>query len=409
MIELTDVTKVYPMGTTEVRALDGVSLRIDEGEFVAIMGPSGSGKSTMMHLLGCLDRPTGGDYHLLDQAVGRLSDRQLARFRNRSIGFVFQTFNLVSRMSAWENVAMPLFYARRTRTKAAAMGALERVNLTDRADHQPNELSGGERQRVAIARSIVNRPPLILADEPTGNLDTRTGEQIMQIFHELHRAGTTVIVVTHEREIAEQTDRIISMRDGKIIDDQRNGRERAPETKTSAPGPPAGVEDDEAQPVETSDIPTAVSAPEVVAAPDVAAEPPTEPSDPATAPITHPKAKQALVWAIAGPACWLGMAVWGMISTLIQKASPGFAMIAGAFVSLTLMAMMLISPIVAFVQARRASRWIRIAPERFRGMGLVRAAQWVSGVYLLLFACAVVAMVFVVRAMLQSGAFKPPH
>ena len=219
MIELTDVTKVYPMGTGEVRALDGVSLRINQGEFVAIVGSSGSGKSTMMHLLGCLDRPTDGTYHLLDQAIGRLSDRQLARLRNASIGFVFQTFNLISRMSAWENVAMPLFYARRTRTKPAAMKALERVSLVERASHQPNELSGGERQRVAIARAIVNSPALILADEPTGNLDTKTGDQIMQIFEELHAGGTTVIVVTHEPEIAKRADRIVTMCDGLIVQD----------------------------------------------------------------------------------------------------------------------------------------------------------------------------------------------
>ena len=219
MIELTDVTKVYPMGTGEVRALDGVSLRINQGEFVAIVGSSGSGKSTMMHLLGCLDRPTDGTYHLLDQAIGRLNDRQLARLRNASIGFVFQTFNLISRMSAWENVAMPLFYARRTRTKPDAMKALERVSLVERASHQPNELSGGERQRVAIARAIVNSPALILADEPTGNLDTKTGDQIMQIFEELHAGGTTVIVVTHEPEIAKRADRIVTMCDGLIVQD----------------------------------------------------------------------------------------------------------------------------------------------------------------------------------------------
>ncbi len=227
------------MGTAEVRALDGVSLDIGEGEFLAIMGASGSGKSTLMHLLGCLDRPTDGTYRLLGRTVSGLGDRQLARIRNRSIGFVFQTFNLISRMSAWENVSVPLFYARQTVIKPRALEALDRVGLADRANHQPNELSGGERQRVAIARSIVNQPRLILADEPTGNLDTKTGEQIIRIFHELHGAGTTIVVVTHERAIAEQARRIVSMRDGKIIDDlpsergRQAGAARSPESNAS--------------------------------------------------------------------------------------------------------------------------------------------------------------------------------
>ncbi len=238
------------MGTAEVRALDGVSLDIGAGEFLAIMGASGSGKSTLMHLLGCLDRPTRGTYRFLGQTVSGMSDRQLARIRNRSIGFVFQTFNLISRMSAWENVAVPLFYARQTVIKPRALEALDRVGLADRVNHQPNELSGGERQRVAIARSIVNQPRLILADEPTGNLDTKTGEQIMQIFHELHAGGTTIVVVTHEREIAQQALRIVAMRDGKIVDDLASERGRqagaahSPESTASlqtGPGPSTDV------------------------------------------------------------------------------------------------------------------------------------------------------------------------
>jgi len=236
VIELADITKIYAMGTSEVRALDGVSLHIGEGEFVAIVGPSGSGKSTMMHLLGCLDRPTSGTYRFLGQTVSSLNDRQLARIRNRSIGFVFQTFNLISRMSAWENVAVPLFYARQTITKPGALAALERVGLADRAAHQPNELSGGERQRVAVARAIVNRPRLILADEPTGNLDSKTGQQIMELFHELHRAGTTVVVVTHEPTIAEQAQRTVATLDGKIREDRPNPRMPAAASAESADG-----------------------------------------------------------------------------------------------------------------------------------------------------------------------------
>ncbi|MCK4340448.1 MAG: ATP-binding cassette domain-containing protein [Phycisphaerae bacterium] len=208
------------MGNSVVRALDGVDLTIERGEFLAITGASGSGKSTIMHLLGCLDRPTGGTYLLDGRDVGDLSDRELAAARNKQIGFVFQTFNLINRTTAWENVAVPLFYARQTGTRGPALRALEHVGLAERAGHQPSELSGGERQRVAIARAIVNDPVLVMADEPTGNLDTRTGLQIMEIFHKLNEQGVTIIMVTHEHEIAEQTQRIILMRDGKIVSDR---------------------------------------------------------------------------------------------------------------------------------------------------------------------------------------------
>jgi putative ABC transport system ATP-binding protein len=214
------LTKIYKMGAVEVRALDGVSVDIEEGEFVSLIGPSGSGKSTMMHLLGCLDRPTSGFYALNGRTVNDMKDRELARVRNSQIGFVFQTFNLISRMSAVGNVAVPMFYARRTRTRAAALRALERVGLLDRAKHTPNELSGGERQRVAIARALVNDPKLLLADEPTGNLDSKSGSEIMAVFHELHRQGVTVILVTHEPGIAAQSRRIVRLLDGKIIEDR---------------------------------------------------------------------------------------------------------------------------------------------------------------------------------------------
>ncbi|UCG32731.1 MAG: ABC transporter ATP-binding protein, partial [Phycisphaerales bacterium] len=189
MISFQDLTKIYKMGATKVYALNGVSAEIGAGEFVSLIGPSGSGKSTMMHVLGCLDRPTSGRYMLGGREVSEMSDRELARVRNRRIGFVFQTFNLISRVSAMENVAVPMFYARKRATRRPAMRALERVGLTQRARHAPSELSGGERQRVAIARALVNEPELLFADEPTGNLDSKTGEQIMDIFHGLHKQG----------------------------------------------------------------------------------------------------------------------------------------------------------------------------------------------------------------------------
>lgn len=221
MIRIRAITKHYRMGETIVAALDGVDLDIASGEYVAITGPSGSGKSTMMHLLGCLDRPTSGRYELDGQLVSAMGDRQLAVIRNRKIGFVFQTFNLIQRTAAVDNVAVPLFYARQTRVREPSLRALRRVGLEQRAYHKPSELSGGERQRVAIARAIVTDPRLLLADEPTGNLDSTNGRQIMQIFRELHESGVTVILVTHEMSVAAQAERIIRMRDGKIIDDVR--------------------------------------------------------------------------------------------------------------------------------------------------------------------------------------------
>ncbi len=220
LIKITGYTKHYVMGSTVVRALDGVDMTIRPGECVSITGQSGSGKSTLMHLLGCLDRPSSGMYELDGEIVSSMSDRQLATVRNQKIGFVFQTFNLIQRTSAMDNVAVPLFYGRKSGSREASMSALERVGLADRATHSPAELSGGERQRVAIARAIVNEPRIILADEPTGNLDTTTGTQIMDIFHGLHASGVTVILVTHEMDVAMQAQRIIRMRDGLIVEDR---------------------------------------------------------------------------------------------------------------------------------------------------------------------------------------------
>jgi len=221
-ILLSDVTKVYELGGETVHALDGLTLSISPGEFTAIMGPSGSGKSTLMNILGCLDRPTSGSYMLDGQEVATLNDDQLAVTRNKKIGFVFQSFNLLPRMSTLENVALPMVYAgvEKKERLAKATQVLTMVGLKERMNHQPNELSGGQRQRVAIARSLVNDPTIIMADEPTGNLDTKSGDEIMAIFSELNSQGRTIILVTHEPEIAEYAGRIVYVRDGRIERDE---------------------------------------------------------------------------------------------------------------------------------------------------------------------------------------------
>jgi putative ABC transport system ATP-binding protein len=221
IIELKEVKKIYKMGTHTVRALDGATIRIFPNEYVAIMGPSGSGKSTMMNIIGALDVPTSGTYILNGQDVSDMDDDELAAARNREIGFVFQTFNLLPRMDCLSNVELPLIYAGISKSKRIEMAtkALVSVGLGDRMDHKPNELSGGQRQRVAVARALVNDPSILLADEPTGNLDSKTGNEIMVLFEALHAAGNTILLVTHEEEVAQHARRIIRLRDGKIETD----------------------------------------------------------------------------------------------------------------------------------------------------------------------------------------------
>ena len=228
IIEIRELTRVYGMGEVQVRALDQVSMTIRKGEFVAVMGPSGSGKSTLMNILGCLDRPTSGQYILAGEDVSDLDKTQLAIIRNQRIGFIFQSYNLLPQTSALENVILPLLYNRNGNLSDAeqaekALAALAAVGLADRVEHKPQELSGGQLQRVAIARALVNDPVLILADEPTGNLDTRSGEEIMKLLSELHDQGSTIIMVTHDDDIAAYAERIIRLRDGQIETDERNG------------------------------------------------------------------------------------------------------------------------------------------------------------------------------------------
>ncbi len=220
MIDMRGIRKVYSMGKVELEALRGIDLQIGENEFVAIMGPSGSGKSTLMNLMGCLDTPTSGEYFLEGQKVESLSPNELAEIRNKKVGFVFQNFNLLSYATAFENVEVPLIFGGvpTRKRKKRAMELLERVGLGERADHRPTELSGGEMQRVAIARALANKPRIILADEPTGNLDTGSGKEIINLFEELGKQGHTVVVITHDHGIAERTHRIIKLRDGMIVD-----------------------------------------------------------------------------------------------------------------------------------------------------------------------------------------------
>ena len=220
LIQMRDVSKIYATGLARVDALADVNLDVNQGEFVAIMGPSGSGKSTLMNILGCLDRPTEGSYRLRGQEVSRLSNNRLAEIRNREIGFVFQTFNLLPRMHALRNVQLPLIYGGSKQRRQRAEHALDRVGLGDRVHHRPTELSGGQQQRVAIARALVMDPPIILADEPTGNLDSRTGADIMNIFRDANDAGITVVLVTHDPDVASQAKRLVRFLDGRLVADE---------------------------------------------------------------------------------------------------------------------------------------------------------------------------------------------
>ncbi|PCJ89601.1 MAG: macrolide ABC transporter ATP-binding protein [Flavobacteriales bacterium] len=224
LIQITDITKFYRVGTEIIKALNGLSLEIQENEYVALMGPSGSGKSTLMNMLGCLDTPTGGQYILNGTDVSCLNDNQLAEIRNKEIGFVFQTFNLMPRYSALENVSLPLIYAgmKQEEREKRALEVLGQVGLGDRVSHKPNELSGGQRQRVALARALVNNPSIILADEPTGNLDSKTSFEIMTLLQDIHASGNTIIVVTHEEDIARHAHRIVRLMDGVVETDEKN-------------------------------------------------------------------------------------------------------------------------------------------------------------------------------------------
>jgi putative ABC transport system ATP-binding protein len=399
LIRIKDLTKLYRMGDSIVHALDGVDLEIERGEFVAITGPSGSGKSTIMHLLGCLDRPTGGDYLLDGRKVSEMSDRELARIRNQDIGFVFQTFNLINRTSALENVGIPLFYSRTTNTRGPARRALERVGLTPRSTHTPAELSGGERQRVAIARAIVNDPLLLLADEPTGNLDTRTGEQIMEIFHSLNEQGVTIVLVTHEHDVAMRTKRIVQMLDGKIVLDKLTKDIRSDGDGPTRPKPAVGAAPQEpsvsTQPVAIARaVPTADSA---QAAPR-----------PRLTPHLITGANGAFGCGLAAPLLLLASVVLFIVIQVSfgrtehspdTRPPPGLAVL--LFASGLCLLLSVVAGFIGIFWGRSVLRRIRTVPGEWIGRGRTRAGV-ACGLVTVLLPVAMLALIIVFR-MAQAG------
>ncbi|MBU0641131.1 MAG: ABC transporter ATP-binding protein [Planctomycetes bacterium] len=357
------------MGDSVVHALDNVDLDIERGEFVAITGASGSGKSTIMHLFGCLDRPSAGTIVFNGRDVSDISDRELASIRNKQIGFVFQTFSLINRTTALDNVGTPLFYARRSNSRGPARAALERVSLANRAHHRSNELSGGERQRVAIARAIVNDPLLVLADEPTGNLDSRTGEQIMAIFRSLNEQGVTIVLVTHEQEVAVQAGRIVQMRDGKIVAD----------------GPGEQARGGTVPATNIKETPSAAP----VARPRGIAPAPATTATPAFSPRMARGATRALALGIVAPCLAVVSAVAG---GLIRQQKQGLSLnempptpflIMAGFATLTLL-LAIVFGIIAIFTGRAALKRVHNEPGAWRGTGRARAGRLLGWLGILL-------------------------
>ena len=412
LIETKGLTKLYRMGDSIVHALDGVDLVVERGEFVAITGASGSGKSTMMHLLGCLDRPTAGQYFLDGKNVAEMSDRELAAVRNQEIGFVFQTFNLINRTSALENVSIPLFYARKSNARKPAMAAIERVRLATRVTHSPSELSGGERQRVAIARAIVNDPLLVFADEPTGNLDSRTGEQIMEIFRSLNEQGVTIVLVTHEPEVALQARRIIQMRDGRILSDRLTADIQA---ETGAPAVRAHSLVDVPDSVPAAVVARSAATPPAPA-PVLDAHEPDAAAEIAQLPPRRARgATGALIVGILAPIFLIAVFVVGKLAANAvqrtgfdaQKLQPGQMppkeiMVYAAFSLLTFL-LAIVCGITAAIWGRVVIRRTRDIPGNWVGIKRARAG-WICGLATVLLPLVLIAAKFVMWAIRNANA-----